>query len=404
MKTLKAVFDFHFQDVKFDNAFVENVDEFVRRFLTKNNDHVDFFGGNLLGVHTVRWNYSDTDTWWDEIFDVVPEYVQKDLFKLPDIKTDRVISSDVLNHALIYSIHRVHHSPEIKESQKELTKTKLMLVLNMKFLCSLMAHYFKYPADPGIAEKTFNCLSNRYDIKTLGSWGRMLNKRSAEFVEPGARYYKSYVEYRPDVEIVKMLNDAQGRIRETVKSITAVYYENLKANMKVLSSSSSVELDGKIVLKDVVRKASVFNRYIKTVISNGDAYIKPELTQVVYAAIPSLQPEMYDKLQAAFIKEYHNKKYNRHFEAMIDSVLTYSFDVLKNANISERDLPGLVYRLKHVYMSGRVQDPLLLKARKEFEKLIDAVDKKLRNTPLVPERCGVFLYLVLRTLTMNTYK
>ena len=55
-------------------------------------------------------------------------------------------------------------------------------------------------------------------------------------------------------------------------------------------------------------------------------------------------------------------------------------------------------------MSGRITDETLLKARTAFDKVAEATDKKLKGTPLVPERCAFFLYLVLRTITMQFFK
>ena len=237
---LKEIFDKHFANTVFDKSFADKVEKFVRLFLLKNNDHVSFFGGNLIGVYPIRWNYSDTDTWWDDIFDVGETELEKDLHKHPEIKTNRVVSSDVLNHALIYSIYRVHNSPSIPEDLKETTKSRLMLALNLKFISSLMAHYFRFPADKGIAEKTFNKLTKRYDLKIYGTWVKMLNNRSAEFVSPKGRYYKAYTTYNDDIEIIKMINDAQGRIRETVKDITKVYYDCLADDAKVLDRKSVV--------------------------------------------------------------------------------------------------------------------------------------------------------------------
>ena len=403
MKTIKQVFDHHFQHVEFDADLAQRILTFVQGFIAKNNDHVTFFGGNLLGVEVVRWHFTDSDFWWDELFDVVPENVHRDLLRTPEVKGHRVVSSDVLNHAMIYTIHRLHHA-KIPDDLKQKAKVYTMVALNCKFLCSLMAHYFKHPADKGIAEKAFNCLSNRFDLKTTGSWGKMLAQRSTDFLQPGARYFDAYVNYTNDIEIVKMINDAQGRIRETFKAVTFEYYKQLNLKAKVLLSSSQVELDGVVVLKDVQRKLNVYNRYIKTVISNVDSFIKEPLNEVVYNAVPSINQAMYENLLTAFSTHYHDRKYTKTFDNLIDNLLTFSFELMRKNDIAENNLPGLLYRLKHVYMSGRVADQALLDARKDFEKVVEVTDKRLRNTPLVPERCGFFLYLILRTVTMNYYK
>lgn len=401
---LKEIFDKHFANTVFDKSFADKVEKFVRLFLLKNNDHVSFFGGNLIGVYPIRWNYSDTDTWWDDIFDVGETELEKDLHKHPEIKTNRVVSSDVLNHAIIYSIYRVHNSTLIPETIKESTKARLVLALNLKFISSLMAHYFKYPADKGIAEKTFNKLTKRYDLKIYGTWVKMLNNRSVEFVAVNGRYYKAYTTYNDDIEIIKMINDAQGRIRETVKDITKVYYDCLADDAKVLSSSSSIELDGTIMIKDLTRKATQYNRYIKQVLTEKDGVVKEQLMELVYRAVPSLQPGVFEKLLETFVNEFQSSKYRTHFNGLIDNLLIFSFDFLKENEIAENDLPGVIYRLKHVYMSGRITDETLLNARKAFDKVAEATDKKLKGTPLVPERCAFFLYLVLRTITMQFFK
>lgn len=404
MKTLKEVFDTHFKDVSFDMKMSNEIKQFITQFFTKNSDHVDFFGGNLLGVHQVRWNYSDTDCWWDEIFGVVEELLHDDMLKLPSIRADWKVSSNTLNQAFIYALHRTHHSKQLPEAEKEQMKIRIMLAMNVRFITSLMAGYFRHPADPGVAEKTFNKLTKRFDLKTTGSWGKMLLERSKDLVKKGARYYNTYVDYDNDVEIIKMVNGVQTRIRDTFKEIVEVYYETLYENAKVLSSSSSVELDGTLILKDIQRKGAEYNRYIKNTISTGDGFIKNSLVEVIYQAVPSLQPGVFEEILKYTIDGYTDVKRQKVFNDLIDNLLTYSFDLLKENDIAHNDLPGVLYRLKHVYMSGRVTDPQLDKCRQLFTKVIEGYDRKLKNTPLVSERCAYFLYIVLRTLTMKYYK
>lgn len=403
LTNLKAVFDHHFQNTAFDNQFCKRVEQFVKSFLGKNDAHVSFFGGNLLGVHPVRWNYSDTDYWWDEVFDVMDGPLQQDLNKLPDIKSNRVVSSDVLNHAMIYSLYRIHHA-NISEDLKNKTKVRIMLALNMKFICSLAAHYFKYPADEGVAIKTYNKLSKRFDLKSTGSWGKMLLQRSEAFVGPSGRYYKSYTTYTDDIEIIKMLNDAQGRIRETFKEITAVYYQTLEEKTKVLSNSATVEIDGTRLLKDIERQTSKYIRYLKTTIAERDGYIKDELQYIVQQAVPSMNKEVYDKIQNALLDNYVNTRHSKNLNRMIDSLLAFSFELLKNDEIRHNDLPAIVYRLKFIYLSGRIKDESLEHVKQDFMKLAAVADKRLKGSPLVPERCAFFLYLILRTLTMSFYR
>lgn len=402
--TLREVFDKHFAHTAFDQYFCRQVEGFVKSFLGKNDAHVAFFGGNLLGVHPVRWNYSDSDYWWDEIFDADESLVQQDLNKLPEIKTNWVVSSDVLNHAMIYALYRVHHSPDINDDLREKTKTRIMLAMNMKFICSLAAHYFKYPADEGIAIKTYNKLSKRFDLKSTGSWGKMLLSRSEAFVGPSGRYFKSYTDYNDTIEILKMINDAQGRIRETYKEITAVYYQTLEEQARVLSNSATVEVDGTKLLKDIQRQTSKYIRYIKTVITERDGYLKDDLNYIVSQALPSLNRENYDKIQQTFVDNFVKTRYSKELDKMVDGLLSFTFELLRSDEIKLNDLPAIVYRLKFIYLSGRIKDETLEQVKMTFNKLVGLADKRLKGQPMVPERCAFFLYIVLRTLTMDHYR
>lgn len=406
MESLKNIFDRHFENVVFDKGFASKVEGFLIRFFAKNDDHVAFFGSGLIGVYPVRWNYSDTDYWWDEIFGIDDTDLQRDLFKHPEIKLNRVVSSDVLNHAMIYTLYRVHNlsDSQLTEPQREKLKTTVMICLNVKFLTSLMARYFPYRADIGVAEKTFNNLTMRFDLKSYGSWGKMITARSKDFVSPKGRYYKAYTQYTNDAEIIRMINDAQGRIRETVKEVTKAFYDTLAKEAKVLSSSSSVELDGVVAIKDLRRQRNQYIRYIKNVINEKDSFYKEPINKIIYKSIPSLTPDFYETLIKQFPEIATNNRYRQIVNRFIDQLLVFSFDLLENNNIKTTDLSGVIYRLKHVFMSGRITDELLLKARYDFDKIVGYIDPKMKNKPIVPERCGLFLYIVIRTLTMNYFK
>ena len=157
-------------------------------------------------------------------------------------------------------------------------------------------------------------------------------------------------------------------------------------------------------MKDIERQTSKYIRYLKTTIAERDGYIKDELQYIVQQAVPSMNKEVYDKIQNALLDNYVNTRHSKNLNRMIDSLLAFSFELLKNDEIRHNDLPAIVYRLKFIYLSGRIKDESLEHAKQDFMKLAAAADKRLKGSPLVPERCAFFLYLILRTLTMSFYR
>lgn len=393
----------HFANTEFDKTFMNEVTSFLREFIAKDNNHVEFFGSGLLGVYPVKWYYSDTDRWWDEIWQVDDRALRTDIWNCKGIDKKRIISSDSFNHAMIYSLYGIHHSPKLNEKEKESTKTMVMMCLNIKFISSILAHFFKFPANKEVAEKAFNSLSMRYDIKVEGSWGKMIQKRSEDLVSPKGRYYRAYTTYYSNDEIVKCINDIQCRCKDTIKYMTEVYYETLNKGLKIATTQSTIEIDGVGLVKDIVRNKNVFVRYIKDVINTGDGYYKEMLTDIVFQAVPSLNADLFTEIQDGVIKLYKTNAGQKLIDKQIDDLIVYTLDFLTANNIKENDIPGITYRMKHVFMSGRVTDQMLEDARKDFGKIAEKINPKFKRTPLIPERCAFFLYLVLRTITMKHF-
>lgn len=404
MHILRDVMEQAFRNVKVDMTMYKKLQLFINKFIAKNDEHVSFFGGNLIGYYQIRWNYSDTDYWWDEILDVDSEEVREGIFKSPEIVKGRVVSTDPLNHAMFYLIHLIENSSDIPDKDKPQMKTMVFMCLYFKFICSLHVHYYRFPTDKAMAEKTFNSLSKRFDLKVLGTWGKLIASRSKDFTAKGARYDKVFTQYDNDREIVIAINDSQSRLRETYKEITAVYHQVIKNEAKSVLSSSTQVVEGTVILKDLQRQANQYNRYIKNTIQDKDGFIKVELLDIIARAVPSLQMDSFIDILTCFSKEYVNSKYRNHFNKLIDDILTFSFDFLKKNDITTEDLSGSIYRLKHVYMSGRIDDEVLTRARDMFVKVVEVYNPKLKKTPMIPERCGFFLYIILRTITMKYYK
>ena len=62
MPNIKSVFD-GVSPFKITPAFIKQIHLYGQAFVNKTEDHVAFFGGNLTGVHVVRFTTSDKNEW-----------------------------------------------------------------------------------------------------------------------------------------------------------------------------------------------------------------------------------------------------------------------------------------------------------------------------------------------------
>ena len=162
---VKDVYDDLADHIIFDTAFCTKLIVYYMDFVNKNENHILFFGGHLLGVYPVSFTDEDRTKWFNEILGVDELVLRPHLIKIPAINEEFAVSSDTWNLSAIWLLHRIYNEKKLPQAIKHNTMQHVAAMLQCKFLTSLLSHYFKYQADAGKAEATYNGLSEKFNIK-----------------------------------------------------------------------------------------------------------------------------------------------------------------------------------------------------------------------------------------------
>lgn len=404
--TIKDVFDEVARHVVVDVKLLKRIHEYERAFVNRNEDHIAFFGGNLTGVHPMRFRPIDRDNWFNDVLDIDEIELHDQLASLESISAEWKRASDAMNHSCIWLLYAILSSKHLSPAQKEKGAVDVMLVLQYKFLGSLMAHYFPYPADEATMLAVYAQLSRKYAIKNAGSWSALLQKRAEEMLQPRSIHHKTYTTLGPDSAINYMISDIQGRLREIIKSIWAVFANVRKEGVKIGTERSMMDTDEGMVLKDRTRQYSTFLRYAHDIIGDRPSWIRAELINVVSDAMHTMPPKgLVDTLE--WMSLNHRVRGGDEVEKLIDETLLHAFELIA----ADRDLMGtrqglapLITKLRSLYMASRMSDPTLLKTKELADKIVTKAIASKNTSVIASVRTGVQLYIVLRVLTMKHYQ
>lgn len=403
--SVKSVFNEECGDIKIDTKLVKRILQYGQNFVNKNADHIAFFGGNLLGVDTVRFKDADRNQWFDDILEADDISLKGKLHSLPSIDPNFKVSSDVMNLSCVWLMNAIYTSKQLGAGDKETGLMSVALILQYKLISSIMAHYFPYPADREVALATYASLSRKFALKVYGSWGALLRKRSEDILARNSIHYKTYTEMNDDAAVVYMLNDIQGRLREIVKKMWAEFDKTRNSKSKISSTSSVIVIDGESILRDRSTDHTAYRRYIHETIINKPTFIKTELVEVIGSAMHTMPIKLLNDT-LAYMSDNYRQRGDKDIEELLDETLLHAFDFL-NSNRSElrdgKDIAGFIARLRTVYMSSRSTDPALLKMRALAEKIIGKAVKTKNDNVIASVRTGVLLYIVLRSFTMKHY-
>lgn len=409
MSLIKEVFEQVLKTLPIDSHLIKQIHRYKSDFVNKNKDHTEFFGGNLTGVHTVRFLDSDKSRWFEEVLDDCdPEELREKLHVIPALQGEKgvfFISGDVMNLSCAWLLHRLHNASDIPADRKRNAMIDVLMSMQFKMLTSLLFHYFRYPADRAVAEATYAMLTNRYSLKVYGSWISVLQNRSEDIISNTSIHFDAISKMDSDQGVIRMINDIQGRLRDMLKNIYSVFLQAHHSGAKVSSTSSVIEHDGVEILKDISKSQATYIRYIKGIIGDNNSFIREELMRVVVNIMPSASPK-----HLRLVLEYLSKNYLRiqsdEMISFIDEALIHSFTYLaenKSTMRSGIDLPNLLIRLRGVYTSSRSTDPDLLALRTRTESIVrKAIDTKT-DAVVASVRTAVLLYLIARTYTMRHY-
>ena len=388
-----------------DASLAKAIIRYETSFVTKNADHIAFFGGHLLGVNPVKFLPSDQNIWFDEILQTDPEVLTQALSEFRELNNERIVSSDAMNLSCTWLAHKLLNS-NLDPNLKEQAMLSTMLVLQYKFFTSRLYILFgKYPAEPEVAEAMYAELSYKYAIKQYGSWAAVFKARADDIIRKGGLHYERIVQFKPDKEIVYMVNDIQGRIREMLKGLYGEHLRVLHSGVRIKSSSMVVEFDGESVLKDSSKSLVQYRRYLDSIISNPPAFIRDELITVILQVM-NTAPERLVRQTLAWMSAHYRQEQHSAITPVLDQTMIHAFGYLNEERgfIHDKpDLAVLLSRLKGVYTSSRSTDQHLLKLRTETEKLVVLATQAKSPAIVAGVRTAILLYLVARTFSMHHY-
>lgn len=405
-QTIREVFEDVAKHVVIDQKLIDRIHHFERAFVNRNEDHIAFFGSPLMGVHPMRFRPTDRVAWFNDVLDINELDLIDGIQALNSIPVEWKRANDVMNHSCIWLVYMILKAPHLTPHQKEQGAIDTLLVLLYKFLGSLMAHNFVYPADESAMLAAYARLSRRFAIKIAGSWGALLRQRAEEQIQTTSIHRRAYMTMESDAGVINMISDMQSRLRELVKSYNKVFYEVRAQGDRISTERSVIDMDGTAVLQDRSRQYSSYIRYGHSLMADKQSFIRHDLIKVVCDAMHTMSPRFFvETLEWMCLN--HRVKGGSDVEPLINETLLFAFDLIER----ERETLGprtglmpLIIRLRALYMASRMSDVHLMKTKQLSENVVEKAIASRNPSVIASVRTGVQLYIVLRVMAMQYYQ
>lgn len=408
---IKAVFDEECSHIEINPRFLKKLVELEARFVNKKKEHIQFFGGTRTGVDVVRFTNEDRDRLFTDILEVDDRVLEEKLYALKDangnfvINQDWKISSDIFNLSTAWLLHAIENATELDDRQKDEGKIRACQYMLYKFLTSRLFRHFRYPADPEVADATYAQLSYKFALKEHGSWGAVMRHLAKQATRRDGIHARTIRYMDIDRSVIEMLNDIQGRPRDILKNYYNAFVRVNEAGGRIKRSSALVDIDGEIILKDKTKSLANYTRYIKSVISDQNSFIRDELVDVIVRIMHTM-PEKLLLQSLTWASQNYGHTKEQTVEKALDLIAEHAFAYLSDHREllhATGDLAGLVSKLRGAYMSSRSSDPLLLEIRDLVGKIVATATKSKNESVIAATRTGFMIYVIVRMFSMKHY-
>lgn len=370
------------------------------RSLFTRSENVEWFGSNLLGVHTIRFYDNDRNVFFEEIIGVEEDIFTEHL-RSTDIRFDWKVTSDAFALAIVYLV-RMYYPYIDKDKLAREACASLVSLLQFKYYSSIYSHFFPKEVDLPAAEGTYAVLSLKFAIKQMGSWGAVIRERSEQFISNTSPHYKNIKSFKVTTEVIYFISDLNTRTKQTVKDYYGVLDRVRNNNLRINTESAKIDLDGESILKDRTNSFNTAKGYLLDSSTSPTSMYKYELANVVSEFVPKASPVILKEMLESIANLPFGKERDK-MEGLLVMTLEHAFEYIVSNRIKFTDVTFLLTKMKALYMSSTTSNERILTLRTELERYVKKNSHLRNDAALAAMRNALLMYFLVRALSANVY-
>lgn len=392
--SLVDLFKTYGKDLKIDKSLLARLIEFNQYQLTKSPQHIEFFGGMVVGVERLSFVKDDFNRFFDDVVDMDQLGIKHDIKNTKGVDKSLSISTDPYTNTCLWLVYEAMTNKTMAGDQRRLLAFEALMAMHLRFMTQLQWKYFPYPASKEVALSALNTLNNRYDLKVYGSWLETIKARCNDALDPSWKHFKQFQNLKDADEARKMCNRLKGGIEQVYQKQANLFYDHHKEGQKVLQMSAMFDGEDGKELKALTNDFKDQQRYLASLFQDKNNFIKSNLVEVITGLVSVHE----DTFRESLTWLADNIRSDRKLEDWVESVLVHSHEHIKEKKVTPNDLLGVMSSLRNVYTSSMASNKQLSDNKAFLDKQLKKwVHRKLhRHIPNV--RTSVMLYIILRLM------
>jgi hypothetical protein len=337
------------------------------------------------------------------------------IHNIPTIDDSFVVASDPFNVFTIWVTYNILNS-KLDNKLKYQSAQATLLLLHYKFFTSLVNYRFKYPANEAAMVTTYEAISNKFDIKVLGTWKRVMEKGADDAIDPNGIHGKTWTTFNNDLKILYIITHIQSRLRSKINLFYEAYMQ-VKAEGDLIGSYDTVGTDteGKKEIKANEHGIDIAISSVYQDCMSVSRIIDIKAMRLAVALFSAIRLEQLKQFIISFSEECvklaklgaddkitKNKDTGNEIliggHILIQSIIQQSYRYCRNNDIDISIPSKFIKGVKDVYTSSRITEPGILQVRESVAHYVSTLQTSTRESTVTALRTAFIIYVVILSL------
>lgn len=400
---LLGIFKKHLGHLKFDDRFAKKVMNFSTGFISKNANHTEFFGNTLFGTPKIAYvEREDGRQWFEDVLDVDEEELKIALHKAEAIDPSHSVGSNTFNLSTMYLLHGFLTSKNVTGRRKDECLIQILVLLQAKFLTSLMNNFLEHEVNKDIAIAAYAALSKRFILKQAGSWVAYFRMRAEDVLSDSSIHIETLTKFKDDEKVTYVLSDVQSRLRATCNLLMDAFTSAHAADTRIHSSSSLNNFDGVESLGAKIDNNRTYADEIHRAARRHDDFIIDELRDEILALMPTLPPKTFDEV-LDFIPTNVGHRKADYLDELLEKTVIHALGFIQKNKLKTTGLKNILIKIRSMYMAPTASDEYLLTSRELATTVVGKSVTTTNKATHASARVALLLYITLRALVYRKY-
>ena len=335
--------------------------------------------------------------------------------EIPTIDDNFVVASDPFNVFTIWVTYNILNS-KLDNKLKYQAAQSTLLLLHYKFFTSLVNYRFKYPANEAAMITTYESISNKFDIKVLGTWKKVMEKGADDAIDPVGIHGKTWTTFDNDLKIIYIITDIQSRLRSKINLFYEAYMQvkaegdligsydtvgtDTEGQKQIMANEHGIDIAVSSVYQDCMSVSRVVDiKAMKLAVALFSAIRLDQLKQLIIAF--SEECVKLAKL-GADDKIIKDKETGEEIlvggHILIQSIIQQSYRYCRNNDIDVAIPSKFIRGVKDVYTSSRINEQGILQVRDSVMYYVTKLQGSTRESTVTALKAAFIIYIVLLSL------